>query len=301
MIGSLKDADPVERQAAVKALMYTLAHTAALGGAIGMPGFSTLSAASQNIGHLFGQVDGEDWEAKLTKAAGGEHVAQLLLRGIPGVMGVDLTKKVGYGDMLGINPYADVDVTDRNSVQSAIGQMTAGPFGGLMGRAAQSLHHMLVGNYYKGLEGLMPQGVSNVLKGARELSEGVTNTKNDKLMDQNAAEAMLTALGFQPSSKAQMQTETGALLQSTEDFKGRLETLKERYANQTREGKPTAGVMKDLNELRQEMQDRGFRPTSLGTILKAPTAQLVREMFTTAGGVQYRPKETGRAVAQFPE
>jgi hypothetical protein len=49
------------------------------------------------------------------------------------------------------------------------------------------------------------------------------------------------------------------------------------------------------------MIDRGFRPTPLGAILKAPVEQLKREMFTTAGGVQYNPKQTGRAVSELPK
>jgi len=301
MIGNLRNADPVEQATAVRMLGYTLAHVAALGGAVGMPGFGTFSSAAQNIQHLLGQTQGEDWETQIEKAAGGREMAQLLLRGLPGLAGVDLTSKVGYGDMLGIAPYTDVDVTDRKSVVDAIGQVTSGPFGGLMGRAAQSLHHVLVGNYYKGLEGLMPQGIANVMKGARELNEGVTNTKGDKLMNINAGEAMLEALGFEPSSKAMQANETASMINSTEGFKDRLEILKERYANDARSGGDVSSTVKNLNALRAEMQERGFRPVSLGDLIKAPMEQLKREMFTTPGGVQYNPKESGRAVAQLPK
>ena len=301
MIGDLNHADPAERALAMRTLAYTLAHVGALGGAIGMPGFNSMSAASSAIQKALTGVAGEDWETKIEKMVGDHHVAQLLLRGLPGLLGVDLTSKVGYGDMLGIAPYTDVDVTDRQSVQDAIGQVTAGPFGGLMGRAAQSLHHLMVGNYYKGLEGLMPQGISNVMKGAREGTQGVTNTKGDKLMDLNAGEAMLQAMGFEPSSKAMMQSETGAMLKSTEDFKNRLEIMKERYVNTVRSGGDVSGAVKDMNQLRTQMQDRGFRPTPLGDMLKAPTQQLIREIFTTPGGVQYKPGQTQKAVEQFPK
>lgn len=301
-----EEVDKLQQRAAVRMIMFTLAHTAALGGVIGMPGFSTLNALRQNIGHLMGQVDSEDWEAQLAKSVGDHHIAQLLMYGIPGLAGVDLTKKVGYGDMLGISPYADVDPTDQSSISSAMGSVLGGPFGSLVKRSGVALHNALVGNYYKALEGVMPQGIANVMKGAREgdmapTLGGVTNTKNDLLMHQNLAEALLTAVGFTPSSKSLMQAETGAMLKSTEDFKGRLETLKERFANNARSGASNAGVMADMNELRQTMQERGFKPSSLGTLIKTPTAQLIRELFTTAGGVQYKPGQTGRAAAQFPE
>ena len=307
MMGNLKNADPAERSIAVRHLVYTLAHVGVLGGALGMPGFSTFSAASQTLQKWLTGVDGEDWETKIEKAVGDRHIAQLLLRGVPGLLGVDLSKKVGYGDMLGIAPYTDVDPTDRKSVQDAIGQVTAGPFGGLVGRAAQSLHHIFVGNYYKGLEGLMPQGIANIMKGAREggfapTLGGVTNTKNDKLMDINAGEALLEAFGFEPSSKAMMQSETGAMIKSTEDFKNRLEILKERYNNDARSGSAgTSTAIKEMNDLRKEMVERGYRPTPLADILKTPIEQLKRQMFTTPGGVQYQPKQTGRAIDQLPK
>ena len=307
MIGNLKNADSDERALALRTLTYTLAHVGALGGAIGMPGFNTMSSASSAIQKALTGVAGEDWETKIAKMVGDPHVAQLLLRGLPGLAGVDLTSKVGYGDMLGIAPYTDVDITDRQSVEDAIGQVTAGPFGGLMGRAAQSLHHLMVGNYYKGIEGLMPQGISNVLKGAREggfvpgVQGGVTNTKGDKLMDLNAGEAMLQAMGFAPSSKAEMQSETGAMIKSTEDFKNRLELMKERYVNTVRSGGDVSSAVKNMNELRAQMVERGFKPTPLGDMLKAPTQQLIREIFTTPGGLQYKPGQTQRAVEQFPK
>jgi hypothetical protein len=307
MMGNLKNADPAERSIAVRHLVYTLAHVGVLGGALGMPGFGTFSAASQTLQKWLTGVDGQDWETKIEKAVGDRHIAQLLLRGVPGLLGVDLSKKVGYGDMLGIAPYTDVDPTDRKSVQDAIGQVTAGPFGGLVGRAAQSLHHMFVGNYYKGLEGLMPQGIANIMKGAREggfapTLGGVTNTKNDKLMDINAGEALLEAFGFEPSSKAMMQSETGAMIKSTEDFKNRLEILKERYNNDARSGSAgTSTAIKEMNDLRKEMVERGYRPTPLADILKTPIEQLKRQMFTTPGGVQYQPKQTGRAIDQLPK
>jgi hypothetical protein len=300
MIGALNTANPEERMVAIKHLAYTMAHVAALGGAVGMPGFSTFSSISQNLTNLLTGVEGEDWETKLEKAVGDKNVAQLLLRGIPGALGVDLTSKVGYGDMLGIAPYTDVNFADRNSVQDAIGQVTAGPFGGLVGRAAQSLHHMIVGNYYKGVEGLMPQGIANVMRGAREGTQGVTNTKNDKLMNLNAGEAFIEALGFQPSSKSLMQSETGAMIKSTEEFKSRLETLKERYTNTVKDRGDPSSDIKNLNALRQEMMERGFKPTPLGDMLRSPTQQLIRQIFTTPSGVQYKPSETGRAVAQLP-
>jgi hypothetical protein len=186
-------------------------------------------------------------------------------------------------------------------VQDAIGQVTAGPFGGLVGRAAQSLHHMIVGNYYKGLEGVMPQGIANVLRGYRESTEGVTNTKGDKLMNLNAGEAFIEALGFQPSSKSLMQSETGAMIKSTEEFKGRLETLKERYTNTVKDHGDPSSDIKNLNALRQEMMERGFKPTPLGDMLRSPTQQLIRQIFTTPSGVQYKPSESGRAVAQLPK
>jgi len=301
MIGNLKTADPEERAIAIRHLAYTLAHVGVLGGVIGMPGFSTYSAVSQNLTNMLTGIEGEDWETKIEKAVGDKNVAQLLLRGIPGALGVDLTSKVGYGDMLGIAPYTNVNPADRKSVQDAIGQVTAGPFGGLVGRAAESLHHILVGNYYKGIEGMMPQGIANVMRGARELTNGVTNTKNDKLMNLNAGEAFAEALGFQPSSKSLMQSETGAMIQSTEQFKDRLEMLKERYNNTVQSHGDPSSDIKNLNELRAEMQARGFKPTPLGDMLRAPTQQLIRQIFTTPSGVQYKPSDTGRAAAQFPK
>jgi hypothetical protein len=307
MIGNLKNADPEERAIAMRGLAYTLAHVGVLGGALAMPGFSTLSAASVNLTKILTGIEGEDWETKLDKSIGNRDLAQLILRGIPGMAGVDLTKKVGFGDMLGISPMADVDPGKAQSVKEGLGTVLSGPFGGLLERAATSVGHMQRGDYYKGLEGLMPQGVNNVMKGLRTsgalegmgVGGGVTNTKGDKLMDVSAANAFTQALGFTPSKQAMQSAETSAMMKSTEDFKDRLDILKTRYSEAAKTGGNVSAEVKRLNDLRTEMINRGFKPVPLGDILKAPMDQLKRQIFTTAGGVQYQPKQTLRAVDQF--
>jgi hypothetical protein len=309
LIGGLKDADPETRLMAQRALAFTLGHVAVLGGALAMPGFGTLSAASQILTRLATGVEGEDLEIKLEKMVGDRNLAQLLLRGVPGLAGVDATKKVGFGDMASIMPMADVDPTKATSVQEGLGAVLSGPFGGLLERGATALGNMQRGNWYRGVEGLAPEGVMNVMKAARTsgamegfgVKGGVTNTKGDKLMDVSAANAFVQALGFTPSAQAMQSAETGAMAKSTEAFKDRLDILKARYTNAARSGGDVSGAVKELNNLRAEMIDRGFRPTPLGAILKAPVEQLKREMFTTAGGVQYNPKQTGRAVSELPK
>ena len=309
LIGELKDADPETRQMAQRALAFTLGHVAVLGGALAMPGFGTLSAASQNLTKMATGIEGEDLETKLEKMVGDRNVAQLLLRGVPGLAGVDLTKKVGFGDMAAIMPMSDVDPTKSTSVKEGLGDVLSGPFGGLLERGATALGNMQRGNWYRGLEGLAPEGVMNVMKAARTsgalesfgVKGGVTNTKGDKLMDVSAANAFVQALGFTPSAQALQSSETGAMAKSTEAFKDRLDVLKAQYTNVARDGGDVSAVVKKLNALRTEMIDRGFKPTPLGAILKAPVEQLKREMFTTAGGVQYQPKQTGRAVAELPK
>jgi len=189
----------------------------------------------------------------------------------------------------------------------AIGRITSGPFGGLAIKGSQALHHFLVGNYYKGLEGLMPQGVSNVMKGLREgnavpgVPGGVTNTRNDKLLDQNPLEALLTGIGLEPSSKSMQQTETSYMMDQADKFKTRLEILKTKYTNEVRDGGDTSDTVAKMNQLRQAMTEQGFRPTPLGQLLKAPTDQLIRQLFTTEGGVQFRPKTNGIAAGQLPK
>jgi len=80
-----------------------------------------------------------------------------------------------------------------------------------------------------------------------------------------------------------------------------LELLKERYDNKVRAGSDPSGVIKDMNVLRETMMERGFKPTSLGDLIKSPTEQLIRQIFTTPGGVQYKPGQSDRAAKQFPK
>lgn len=107
---------PDERAAAMKTLAYSLGHTAAFAGLMGLPGYAAISAI---LGAFGDEDEPYDLTAEMRKALGPEW-ADMIMRGAPTVVGMDLSGKVGAGNMLSIMPFSDADLAtnagDRKSV-----------------------------------------------------------------------------------------------------------------------------------------------------------------------------------------
>jgi hypothetical protein len=179
---SFANSNKAEKAAARKILTYTLAHTGVLAGVVGMPGFAAAAFIANKLGDLFGDDDEPyNLENELRKMLGGGDVARLVMRGAPTLAGADLSGKLGMGNALSILPYTDFDATREGFNAIATG-LTLGATGGLGARVFQALGDIKDGDYYRGLMGLSPTGVSQAMKAFVEAGQGETNRRGDVLV-----------------------------------------------------------------------------------------------------------------------
>lgn len=284
-----KGATPEERIVAKRQLMFTLGHTFAIGGIMGLPGFTAIAFL---FGALFGDDDEPDNpELALRRLIGDKDLADLLVKGVPSFMGVDLSNKLGFGQMLSILPYTDFKLTRESANQAAVA-LVGGPFlGGLLPKAVGGLEYMAAGEYYKGLEQLLPRGFGDAMKGMRIAEEGVTNKRGDVQLTADEIsfmDAFLTGLGLPTKTLTDKQFAESARFQFDEFFTGKTTELKNQYAKAYRAG--DAQAMAEAREKWRELQEsrikNGYSRQPLSTLIKAPMEQRKRER-NSAGGVSF--------------
>jgi hypothetical protein len=169
---------PDERAAAMRTLAYSLGHTGVFAGLMGLPGYAAISA----ILSAFGDEDEPyDLTADMRKALGPEW-ADMIMRGAPTIVGMDLSGKIGAGNMLSIMPFSNADLTTNAGRAEALGTLMGGAAFGMASRMADGLILMASGDYYKGLERVMPKGVSDALKSGRQATEGMTRRNGDVVL-----------------------------------------------------------------------------------------------------------------------
>jgi phosphoglycolate phosphatase-like HAD superfamily hydrolase/uncharacterized membrane protein (DUF106 family) len=300
LIKDLKD--PKERAAAGKALAFILGHTAVMAGAVGLPGFATISWL---LGKVLGDDDEPfDLEVWLREVIGDNDVASLILRGAPTVAGVDLSGKVGMGNLLAILPFNDLDLSARSGVESAMANLLGGPFGGLVIRAADGLGLISKGDYYKGLEQLLPTGISNAMKGYRTATDGVTRRNGDVLVsaeEVGALSGFAQALGIPLSSTTERTLLSKYKLDTEEGLRNAATRIKNDFLKARKEGDGEA--MGEAREAWMQLQDKrmelGFSRQPMSGLLNASKEQSGRER-NTIGGIQF-DKNSRRFVENLVE
>lgn len=280
--------NPAERAAALKTLGYSLGHTAVFAGMMGLPGYAAISA----ILSAFGDEDEPyDLTAEMRKALGPEW-ADMIMRGAPTVVGMDLSGKIGAGNMLSIMPFSDADLSTNAGRAEAFGTLMGGAALGMTSRVIDGLGLIASGDYYKGVERVMPKGVSDALKAGRQGAEGMTRRNGDVILPDSeigAIDTVLTALGLPAVKQAVTYERQNRMRDITENFSDRTTRIKNDYAKAVRE-KDTEGMAEARaawTKLQQTRQRNGLTPQPVSNLLKAPQEQKAREQ-RTVGGVQYR-------------
>jgi hypothetical protein len=282
---AFKGANAVERGIARRALTYTLLHTAAIGGTLGMPGAALLTSL---IARLFGPSDEPpDFEKLAREAIDDQTISDLLLKGVPAMLGVDLSSKFGMGNMLSINAFSDFP-HDRKSFQDYVfGSL--GPTVGMGAKAADGAALMYKGDVAKGAELLLPSGFANAMKGYRIGTEGVSLRKGDTVLapeELGFADALLQGLGMPTTTITHQQRLSQTKYEFDTYYKDRANELIHDYQQARKDGESTADVIADWQNLQEGRVRNGYTRQPLSFLLKSAQMQMKRER-GTAGGVEF--------------
>ena len=291
-----------DRAMALKTLGYALSHTAVLAGVMGLPGYAAISWA---LGSILGSDDEEfDLTDKIRQYIGDEELATMILRGAPTVVGMDISGKVGAGTMLSILPFSNADLTTRSGQLEAAGAVFTGAAGGMIVRGLDGAQLMLSGDFYKGLELLMPKGLSDVMKAYRIADEGMTRRNGDVILppeEVSALDAVFQALGIAPVKQTVVYEKRQRFQDMTSNFTDRTTRIKNNYVAAMRKGDTATAA--EAREAWKNLQDakvrNGLKRSPLSDLLKAPREQQKRER-NTRDGIQFN-RSTQRAAEEIAE
>ena len=273
-----------------KALAFTLGHTALMAGAVGLPGFAALAFMLKHLARLWQEPEDEpfDLEQELRKMIGDEDTANVLLRGAPNLAGIDLSSKLGMGNVLSIAPYSDINFSRKGFYEIA-GGLAFGAPGALGARVFDGLGLVGGGEYQKGIEQLLPNGIANGIKAYREQTEGMSNRNNDTTMsaeDISAFDTAATALGLSTTKKS-LQQERGTIKYETEQhFKDRESAIRQEFLEARKNGEDTQEIRSKWKALQDKKHELGFKKSGMDALFKSAQSQNQREKHTLEG-IQY--------------
>jgi hypothetical protein len=286
-----------EKWVARKMMAYNLSTMFALGGTLALPGAQFIAVMLRGI---FGDDrDPDDPETTMRKFIGDEDLANLLVKGVPAWLGVDVSGRLGAGSMLSLFPYAD---TSKGLVsKEAFGEYAkaaAGPFlGGVLPKLAEGMKNVFSGDVYKGLENLMPNGIGNILQASRITTEGVTMKNGDTVMQPEEIGALATiskGLGVPTTTVTNRQYRSNAAYVAAQFYKDQSSAVKRAYVEAYRAGDSDAisAARQDWMDLNASRTANNLKATPLSELIKAPHEQAKREK-SAVGGVETTKRTKG--------
>lgn len=289
LISTFRDAylrgnlNPTEKAAAKAMFKWMLGTQAALAGALGGVTGVPMALLGSILAGAFGD-DGEDKEAFLRRVLGGGAFAQLILHGAPAAAGVDISKRVGMGAAL--DPFR---MADPQTDWSDYALSLAGPSAGLASRTANGLGYMGKGQYWKGLEMLMPSGVlTNASKIARYESEGLTNSRGDVVMKPEEISLMtdiMQGMGLETTQLSDRRWKAGAVYDRGIHFKEQTAKLQRDYVEAIKDGDQgeVSEIRQKWMKLQAERVKQGFKRENMTALTQSPMVQKKRERDTING------------------
>ena len=288
---AFKGATPEEKAVGRRALAYTMGIHFALTGLKGTPFIGTvLGLASMALG--MGD-DGDDSEDKLREWIGDKDLADVLLNGLPFAGGMDLTGKLGAGQMLSIAPYADLDffdptLTGKDIVQRA-GFAAMGATGSLVAKQLDAAMKLANGDVAGATQNFLPTGLANVAKALKMTSTGITTKSGDVAIPSSeftAGELLMQALGIPLSKTSERNRMLDTTIRHEKNFDARADKIRKEYreAVKNRDSKAQREARRDWTELRKDMKAEKLRPLPMSSLTKSANAQRKRER-NMVGGV----------------
>lgn len=218
-----------ERAAGRRAALYMVAILFLMAGADGLPFEQDLEDALDGILQRFGYnfSTKREKQAFLTEVLG-QGGADFVLKGMSAVPGmpIDVAGRFGMGNLI---PATGL-LTKKDSYTSDLGEL-AGPAGDIAKRAFTATGKLLGGDIGGAALDISPASVRNVIKGVDMLDSGAyKDTRGYKVNDVTPTEAVLKAIGFQPSSTADIQDNKGQALNMIAQTRMRSVEIAERWS-----------------------------------------------------------------------
>ena len=211
---------------------------------------------------------------------------------------------MGAQNMLSILPYTDINLDEKGGYEKAVLGLMGSFIGGTVRNGVTGVNLMMGGDYYKGMEKMLPSGFAKAAQSYRLASEGYTNSKGDLLMGPEEFTGLVAtaqALGLRTGKLADLQTRTGQVIEFDKYYKSRTADITHRYTKAHKENdvKEKDSLREEFRELQDSKQRNGFRRQSSASLMEAAREQRKRER-RTIEGVQ-TTKATRRFVREGAE
>ena len=278
---AFRGATAEERAIGKRMLVYKLFHTSMAAGVMGLPLVNLVQVA-------MGMMGGDDEPPNFERWLKENGAPEVLLHGPLSFMGSDA--KLGEEKIFSILPYADWDITSATGVKNMVAGL-AGPSVSQLLKTADGIGAIKNGDYYKGVEKMMPSGVANAMKAFRVANQGYSLKNGDVMFkpeDINGAVLALDALGLPSSQMKNMEWLRSQQYEIGKFYSDRSKAIERDYLRAIKDGDTDAmqeareawmSLQAGKDEMRHWFGDSAeeLKRQPLSTLIKYPQTVAKRE------------------------
>lgn len=206
---AVKAADPDVKREARQTLFGLFATTGLMAGSLGLPAAGTVAMIANIIGQAFDDDDDPfdaeaEWKNFIIGAAG-KDMGEVLLKGLPSLVNVDASKRVGMGDTFKPTPFYRQGSNGRESANNLLAAVAGAPFG-TVADIWDGIDKIGNGDVAKGMEKVVPLKLAqNAIRAARYSAEGMTDSRGNTVLPEDRFspwDLTLRTMGFQTTEEA---------------------------------------------------------------------------------------------------
>lgn len=285
------------RRIARKTLAGVFGTTGLMAGTLGLPFAGTVATV---VGAVGGMLDDDDepfdpvveYRNFLTDMFGPE-MAAVLAKGLPTLMNVDLSKRVGMGDIGTPLPFMRQGRTGTEAVNNTLGA-AAGAWAGTTASMLDGIAFLANGDYAKAAEKIIPiKAAQNLVRGYRYDDQGLTNRNGELVVPAekfSAWDIALRTAGFQPMREAEYYEANQAVEGAKRAAQDTRTKLLRQYAQAKLRGEPTADVDAEIKAFNERHPQKGLR---IDYSARARAVQARRKMADERNEAGVRVDRTG--------
>ena len=287
-----------ERKAARALLGYLAGTHFVAAGAIGVPlsgaVMGVINAAMAALGG-----DDEPWDSATELHDGiaevfGDDFATIISKGLPAYLGLDLSQKLGSGDIASFTRFTDDKAQGKEWYKSMLVNSMGPFFGGLAPRAFDGANFLLHGDLWKASEKFAPSIVSSTMKAYRFADEGLTTMYGNVAIPAEsfgAHEIFGKALGFTPTVETAYYDEKSKQARISGYYDEQATEITQQYIAARESGEGMPEVMQELRDINAERAEKGGKPIPFSRLQKAFNEKQIYAKERNPAGVRVRKSE----------
>lgn len=287
---SIAKADSEQRAFARAGLAYTMGAFLLVTGVKGLPVVGTLMLACGLLGGA-GDND-EDYLRQTLKDAGlDKPLIDFFLRGLPAMLGMDMSEKLGAGSMLLPFPYLDGRaMVGMNGEDDGLKVLTAafGPAASLLLKGYRGAGYAWQGDYDKAAENVLPTGFANLAKAIRFGTEGISSKAGDVLIPGEQFtlfDLASQAVGLPSTTVTNRNLKVSSMFAHNEAYTLWAKQIRRAYekAVADKDSAGRAAAMREWQKMNAERRAQGFQPNAMSNLISSVKQQHQRERMAVGG------------------